>query len=82
MKKLIVILTLVITSLLYAAQDSYYVIKIKCCSWDKCYVVTNTTFDALNKAVHFKSKEEAKKFIKKLSPTLKNMNPKIKFIEE
>jgi len=82
MKKLIVILTLVITSLLYAAEDSYYVIKIKCCSWDKCYVVTNTTFDSLTKAIHFETKKEAKKFIKKLSPTLKNKNPKIKFIEE
>lgn len=82
MKKLLIILLFTITSLLFAAQDSYYVIKIKCCSWDKCYVVTNTTFDSLNKAIHFKSKEEAKNFIKKLSPTLKNKNPKIKFIEE
>lgn len=82
MKKILVIFTFVMTSLLYAAQDSYYVIKIKCCSWDKCYVVTNTTFDSLKKSIHFKSKKEAKNFIKKLSPTLKNKNPKIKFIEE
>lgn len=82
MKKLLVIFSFVITSLLYAAEDSYYVIKIKCCSWDKCYVVSNTTFDSLNKSMHFKDKKEAKNFIKKLSPTIRNMNPKIKFIEE
>lgn len=82
MKKLLVIFSFMITSLLYADQESYYVIKIKCCSWDKCYIVTKTTFDGLGKALHFKSKEEAKKFIKKLSPSLKNMKPKIKLIEE
>ncbi len=82
MKRKLITLLFLFSTLLYADGNSFYVIKVKTCGGNKPYISSEIASDSLKKALQFKNKEEAKKYIKKLSPTLKSKKPRVKQIKE